>query len=67
MNQKTKKLITMRKTFHPSDDIGYMIQEKNSVEESPTLKRVWLHEYGDYIKKSNERLITAVSYSSDEI
>ena len=28
MDQKTRKLMTIRKTFHPRDDIDYMCQEK---------------------------------------
>ena len=33
----------------------------------PALKIAWMHQYGDYIKKSKERLITAASNSTDKI
>ena len=64
-DQKTRKLMTMRKAFYLKDDIDEMYQEKKEKEDSPALKISWMHQYDEnYIKKSKERFIATTKNST---
>ena len=69
MGQKTRKLITMHKPLHPSDDVDRLYVPRKergrglaSIEESVEASIQWLE---DYIEKHGGRLITAPWNNTD--
>ena len=59
----------MHKALHLRDDIDNMCQEKKEGKELPTLKIVWINQWGlkDNIKKNKESLITIANNSTENI
>ena len=54
MDKRTKKLITMKLTIDPSDDMSRLWQKIDSEwKDSPTLKIAWRHQY-DNIKQTKK-------------
>ena len=48
MDQRTRKLMTMHKAFHPRDDVDRLyVQEKREEEDLPVLKTALTHRYND--------------------
>ena len=66
-DQRTMKLMTMHKALYPKNDIGLMYQKKEGGRGLANIADyvdVSIHELGNYIKKIEERLITAPSSSN---
>ena len=65
-------MMMMYKALHLRDDLDYVSKKKKKKkkkeeEDSPALKIAWMHQYEDYVKKSEETLITTASNNSDNI
>ena len=53
MDQRTRKLPTMRKALHPRNDVNRLyVSRKKEEENLPPLKTAWTHRYND--SKSEE-------------
>ena len=71
MDQTTRKLMTMQVTLHPRDDIDRLYASGKeggrglaNIEDS---NNVSIQRLEDYIKKGEEKLITAANNSTDSI
>ena len=60
--------MTIHKALHPRDDIDYMCQGKNEVENTSALKITLIHRYDGtktVYRKSKERKITVARNNTD--
>ena len=69
MNQRTRKLMTMRKALHPRDDVDRLYVSRKeggsglaSIEDTVDASMQWLE---DYIEKHERGLITAIRNDTD--
>ena len=69
MGQRTRKLITMHKALHPSDDVDRLYVSRKeggrglaSIEDSVDVSIQWLE---DYIEKYERGLITSIRNDTD--
>ena len=62
-----RKLLTVCKTLHPTDDVHRLyVSRKKEEGDSSALKTALRHRYNDYTEKRRRRLITATRNNTDD-
>ena len=67
MDLRTIELLTMYEALQLRDVIDNMCQETQKEEDSPDLKTASIQGFEGYIKKSKEKLMTAIRNCTDNI